>query len=576
MPSSILLKNATILVPASEQADDVVALRHHSLLIEDNKIAQIASEITPPLSETKVLDCTGKIVSPGFIDTHHHVWQTQLKGRHANHTLLEYMPTGNLQQVHYTPEDIFWGQLGGCLEMLDAGTTTVVDHAHMNISPAHSTNGLEATMASGIRSVFCYTPTAKLKAWAPEFVPASDMLADWVLKQLDELGAAAPWGDGRVQLGLAFDGFYLPKDVVLRLFERARKAGVKLITAHYVQGYFSNYGVLGRNVLLSHATNLTESDVKKLAKSKAWISSTPDTELQMGHGNPVCFREDCADRTSLGIDCHSNNSSDIMTQMRLALQYERAIQNEKSFVQGKLFRSLNLSVQDAFRLGTIQGARAIRMEDKVGSIKKGKLADLVIFNGRSPGMACAAEQDPVAAIVLHSSIRDVDTVIVDGQIRKQHGNLVPVNISPQLDGVKIPNQRADWEKVVQELLSSRKRIETAIEQAGANDYEHLILFLQKYINHGLISPRRSASLQPRAISSAPAFSSRAPLSTKPDQTTQEDTVHVEQHVAGFRELGLGPKTKIFLIVILSVFGTLETWFWCETIYHWWKGDRTKA
>ena len=235
-----------------------------------------------------------------------------------------------------------------------------------------------------------------------------------------------------------------------------------------------SYGLLGPNALVSHATNLTESDVEKLAKSKAWISSTPDTELQMGHGYPVCFREDCADRMSLGIDCHSNNSSDIMTQMRLALQCERANRNEKSIVQGKNLRSLNLSVQDAFRLGTIQGARAIHMEDKVGSIEKGKLADLVIFNGRSPGMACAAEQDPVAAIVLHSSIRDVDTVIVDGQIRKRHGNLVPVDINPQLEGVTISSQRADWEKVVQELLSSRKRIETAIEKAGANDYEHLM------------------------------------------------------------------------------------------------------
>ena len=104
-----------------------------------------------------------------------------------------------------------------------------------------ATNGLDATIASGIRSIFCYTPTAKLEAWTPEFVPASDMLADWVLKQLDELGAAAPWDDGRVQLGLAFDGFYLPKDLVLRLLDRAWKVGVKLITTHYVHGYFGRF-----------------------------------------------------------------------------------------------------------------------------------------------------------------------------------------------------------------------------------------------------------------------------------------------------------------------------------------------
>ena len=98
---------------------------------------------------------------------------------------------------------------------------------------------MDATVASGIRSVFCYTPTTKLKAWKPEFVPADDMLGDWVLQQLDDLSRCAPWGDGRVQLGLAFDGFFLPKDTVIGLYQRARKAGIQLITTHYVRGYFS-------------------------------------------------------------------------------------------------------------------------------------------------------------------------------------------------------------------------------------------------------------------------------------------------------------------------------------------------
>ncbi|BDD54429.1 hypothetical protein MAP00_000047 [Monascus purpureus] len=138
MGKTILLRNALILVRSGESDDHVVPLREHSLLIEGNRISKIAPQVTAPSAETLVIDCTGRIISPGFIDTHHHLWQTQLKGRHANHTLLEYMPSGNMQSANYAPEDVFWGELGGFLAALDAGTTTVVDYAHINCTPENS------------------------------------------------------------------------------------------------------------------------------------------------------------------------------------------------------------------------------------------------------------------------------------------------------------------------------------------------------------------------------------------------------------------------------------------------------
>lgn len=125
----LLLKGGTVLI---HDANDNVQALERDILIENNRISKIAENISE-ITDAELIDCTDKIISPGFIDTHHHLWQTQLKGRHANELLLDYMASGNLQSSNYTEQDIYWGQLGGSLEAINAGTTTVVDHSHVNV-----------------------------------------------------------------------------------------------------------------------------------------------------------------------------------------------------------------------------------------------------------------------------------------------------------------------------------------------------------------------------------------------------------------------------------------------------------
>lgn len=108
--------------------------------------------------------------------------------------------------------------------------------SHVQSIANAGSNAISATVASGIRSIFCYAPTRRVKTWLPELTFEDSLLPDWVMTQLDDLMKKAPFGDGRVQLGLAFDAVYLPKEIVVDLFERCRRGGVKVITSHYVRG----------------------------------------------------------------------------------------------------------------------------------------------------------------------------------------------------------------------------------------------------------------------------------------------------------------------------------------------------
>ena len=100
----------------------------------------------------------------------------------------------------------------------------------------------------------------------------------------------------------------------------------------------------------------------------------------------------------------------------------------------------------------------MKMGDKIGSIAEGKFADLVIFNGNTPSMVCAGVHDPVAAIILHSSPGDIDTVIIGGVVRKQNGKLLDIELDSV--GQEVAGTgRLKWGDVARSLIKSRERIE---------------------------------------------------------------------------------------------------------------------
>ena len=246
----------------------------------------------------------------------------------------------------------------------------------------------------------------------------------------------------------------------------------------------AKYDLLKPDLVFSHANQANPEDVSLLNEHGCSISSTPDSEMQLALGLPVCFTPGLYPISSLGADCHSMNSPDLLSAMRLSLQFSRGLHNQKflsnvevdkSHINGYISstpsvawkpqpknpRELMDTVQDAFNLGTILGAKALKLDDQIGSLEVGKCADIVVFDATTPSMACAAEQNPVAAIVQHASVRDVELVMIDGQIRKERNKLTTVTVHDaniaEL-GVGTGTAEIQWDDVVKELRLSRERL----------------------------------------------------------------------------------------------------------------------
>lgn len=228
-------------------------------------------------------------------------------------------------------------------------------------------------------------------------------------------------------------------------------------------------GLLGPNILLTHGNGTTPEQASLLNEAGTYIVSTPDAEIFMASGaDPVAFREDLP-LTCLGADCHSCGPVSMMHQMQMALASDRGMQNSTTFAQGHYPKKMRATVQKAFNLATIKAARAINMDKEIGSIAVGKLADLVIFDTTSPSISCAADHDPVTAIVRHAGIREIETVIVSGKVRKHNGRLQNVQLVEGREagfGLKDSKDGFSWKEVAKELSRSRSEIEGRINKVN--------------------------------------------------------------------------------------------------------------
>lgn len=442
-----LLKDGTV-ITFDENQKKVKVLPKASILIVGDTISAIeedVNKISVP-SDTEIIDVSNKIVSPGFINTHLHAWQTAYRSIAPDVTLVHYFDwlsqMSKVARTAFTPEDIYISTLEGYLEGLNGGVTSYVDHAHNNWGAEIMKKGFEATVDSGARVWWCYEPFGSEKFPVEEHWKVYEDLSSRPRPDTVALGVSS---------GMGTQG---SEEKLQQTKSMMRKLGVKAITTHHLGGPWPSHltsppeleeqGFYSLNipVILSHAPYLTEKDQNALKDHNMSVSITPESEFHYGHGQTTGHQ--ILPNASLGVDTNFTFSGDILTQARLWLQRTRDVGFSAQLKNtGLLPRTTPMTVEQGFLLATRQGGKALWRDD-IGVLKVGAKADIVVFDGSSPNML--GWSNAVAAVMLHANVGDIEHVLVGGELRKRNFKLV---------GMKM-----QWEEVKRRFLEAAKRIQS--------------------------------------------------------------------------------------------------------------------
>jgi cytosine/adenosine deaminase-related metal-dependent hydrolase len=400
--------------------------------VRDGVVVEIGPDLEPSTPGTEVLDAHDAYVLPGFVDAHQHLWESTLRGVTAGGGFADFF--FRIRIMHgavHTADDVYAGVYAGALTSLDAGTTTVVDHMHVVNSPDHAMAGLEALRRSGLRARWSLGTSGGPVA-EPVF---ADQSARWDhARSVRSREFASQSSADRVSMGLAIAdlGSY-DWDTTRREYDLVRELDVHL-TAHgncfwgprhpgEIEG-LHRHGLLGERQLYSHCNSSSDHELALLAETGASMVSTPETELQLGLGLPVFARAAAAGaRAGLGSDIQANNSPDMFTQMRLAMHTVSASVHQRQLDAGGTgtLQRPALDPATVYHHATLGSAEAIGLGDQVGSLEVGKAADVVLL--RLSSLWHLPVIDPMATIVQHASVRDVETVVVGGDVVKRNGTL---------------------------------------------------------------------------------------------------------------------------------------------------------
>ena len=451
------------------------------VLIEGKKILAIGPNL-PQAGGATPIDATGRIVMPGFIDTHHHQFETVLRSYLADGVLIgdgSGSASGSTTYFEkilltfapvYRPQDVYINEIFAGLSQLDDGVTTVHDVSQIHHSPEHSDAAIQALFDTGRRAAFGYFESAGAAVIGSnpgnqypqdairinkQWFSSTDQLVTMIMGGEVYLGDASTeqsWKIGR-QLGLQIAAHILsPFGIRPTMDQLALGTGG------------SNHDIgIGPDNLFIHMTGMSDFAWQRVHDAGAQVSIAFPIEMNMRHGMPPILRMQNFStlqhpfEPSLSVDVECTLTADFFTQMRSCMNLQRMIVNQMILDSPNGNQNLPdpldwglpqtavtvpgpfpywptppanipppLTTRDVLRYATMNGAKALRLDGKVGSLTPGKEADIIILDATAINVA-PLNQVPGAVVSLMDRT-NVETVIVAGKIRKWKGRLLDFNI----------------------------------------------------------------------------------------------------------------------------------------------------
>ncbi|MGW7673260.1 cytosine/adenosine deaminase-related metal-dependent hydrolase [Streptomyces sp. 3212.3] len=398
------------------------------LLVEGDTITAVGPRLDAP--DAVVVDATGAILAPGFVDTHRHAWEAQLRrimpdvddlGGYVMATLAGYATV-------YRPQDMYIGTRLAALTAIDSGITTMLDFSHNSRTREHSDAAVEALRDTGIRGVHAAMGPhfgdwdrqwpGDLPRLKSQYFSSDDQLLTLRLATLatDEIaGPALAYGPELARVarelgvGVSVDAVFgsASSDAVLR---------------------WAKDGILGPDVTLIHSTGLTPEAWQAMGESGTTVALAPTSDAQIGLETAIPAVDEALSagiRPGLSIDVEVALASDMFTQMRAlhAIQRMRAV----NAAHGTGRQPSRITTRDVLDFATLQGARTNGLVGVTGSLTPGKKADLLVIQAED--LNNMPLNDPIGTIVVGSDARNISAVLINGEPRKWNGQVLDVNLA---------------------------------------------------------------------------------------------------------------------------------------------------